>query len=602
MAKILFIDDDVETLQLYKEALVEAGHTVTGATDGIRALALLDRHSFDFVITDLVMPYLDGERVARLAKHRFPEENFRIILLSAAAVELGSYKNAHVDTYVAKGEPASTLAILREAIENVGTGPRVRSPQNIHPRRITKELLEAEEQFALVLQQMSQGVMRLTPEATVASANRPALNHLSVAEEDLLGRPLWDAVGEPAGSQLLALFTPPLAEGERRRGTIAVDGGRAFLRAELLPAPGKAEELLFLFLTDVTAEHAVSEYLDHSGQSYRTIVESTNDLLWTVDTYNNLTYISPGTLRFTGYTPEEYHREGLRLLLGATEREAQEILAEAQENCSRGVSYQFEKKLPVKQDGRAWSLIRVNPLLDNDGSYRGVVFVATDIDWRKRAEDQLRRAVEEREALIREIHHRVKNSVQIIVSMIRLRLGGHPSTEVQGIAEGLENRIRVIAGVYAQLYDYKSLDRVDGATLIRHSANLALDHMPTFEVRQEGDAFELTLDAAIPIGLLVREFVRNVGFHVYPYADSARLEIRWIIDGPVCEISFTDNGPGFEPSLLEAPESLGFLIVQSCAAQLQGELTYDSPDAGGTRITLRCPHKPPSALEEIDTV
>jgi PAS domain S-box-containing protein len=449
---------------------------------------------------------------------------------------------------------------------------------------------------------MSQGVVRLDQSETVVSANRAALEYLSLTEERILGREVWGVLEESTKEQFSPLFRPWPLTGERRRSTIVLQEGNTVLRAELIAPKGRASDVLTLFLTDVTAEHAVSENLQRRERGYRSIVESTTDLLWTVDTNNNITYISPGTLRFTGYSAAEYESGGIRLLLGAaSDQEAEEILSEAQARSSRGESYQFEKKLPIKRDGKAWSLIRVSPLLDEDGNCHGVEFLATNIDRRKKAEDKLKRAVVERETLIREIHHRVKNSVQLIVSMIRLRLGSHPDAGVQAIAEGLENRIRIIAGVYAQLYEYKSLDRLEGSTLIEQSVALALDQMPSFEVEYRSDPFVLSLDSAIPIAMLVRELVRNVAYHVYPFVESARLRISSAIRDSELELAFTDNGPGMSAEKIENPESLGFVIAESCATQLKGKLSCKCHNGKGTTITLRCPYEVPPPMEENGT-
>ena len=602
MSRILLVDDDEDSLQLYRGMLADHGHEVAIAKDGVHALAALDRSTFDVMITDLVMPYIDGERLARLARHRFPNEPLLIVMFSAAATEHGAYTNPYVDAYVAKGKPEATTLLLQDVIRRPEVGERLRVPPDVKPRRITRELLQTEEDFALVLEQMSQGVVRLDRNETVVSANRAALEYLSHKEEDFLGRSFWELLEERTKEQFSPLFGPRPIDGERRRSTIVLDKGTTVLRAELIAPKGSASNMLTLFLTDVTAEHTVSENLRRSERNYRSIVESTTDLLWTIDRQNNLKYISPGTLRFTGYSAAEYESAGVRLLLGAaSEEELQSILSEAQARAYRGESYQFEKELPIKGDGHFWSLIKVSPLVDENGDCQGVEFLATNIDRSKKAEDKLRRAVVERETLIREIHHRVKNSVQVIVSMIRLRLGTHPDAEVQAIAEGLENRIRIIAEVYAQLYEHNSLDRLDGSALIDQSVALALDQMPRFAVEYQKEPFILSLDLAIPLALLVRELVRNVAYHVYPFVQSAHLRICSEVHDSELELRFTDNGPGMSAEQLENPYSLGFLIAQSSAAQLKGKLYCETPEEGGTTILLRCPYEAPPLLEEAGT-
>ena len=521
MARILLVDDDRESLDLYQEFLVEQGHQVTAVSDGVHALAALDKALFDVLVTDMVMPYIDGDRLAHLVRHRY------------------------------------------------ATDP------------------------IFIIGRMSQGVLALDKEGLVVYCNEAALALLGVAEEELLGRPIMPHVERERANYLADLFERLESDQQVVRTTLQLQGGQVAARGELVLIEDDGERRFHLFLTDVTAEHAFSNALTRSKRGYRAIVESTSDLLWTLDNEGRLTYVNPSAAHFTGFSAGEYYAGGPKLLFGTSnEKELGALLSEAFHKSRAGESYTTERQLPTKDGNRLWSLIRVSALRDDDGEFIGLRCMATNIHRRRLGEIRLREAVDEREALIREIHHRVKNSVQLIVSMLRLRFSGFPDSEVKEASLDMENRIRVIASVYAQLYEYQQLDRLDGAALLRDVAQLARAEEPRLVLELEGNTFLLPLDQAIPVGIIVRELVANVSRHVVPVTEYPQLTLPLTIKEESLVLNFEDNGPGFSQKELESPERFGFLIATTFVQQLEGSITCRREE-GGSTVTVSVRYTPP---------
>jgi PAS domain S-box-containing protein len=599
MARILFVDDDRDSLELYVSLLEGQGHEVTGVTDGVHALATLDRQVFDVLVTDLVMPFIDGDRLVRLIRHRYATDKLFIVALSAAALDRRpGPAHRYIDVYIAKGPVEETAAILLRTIEEKASGNGVLRDEAVRARRITSELLEQRGDLQLILNRMSQGVLAIDSEGVVLYGNQSALALLGVPEEDLLGQPVLPQIEKEEGHFSEDLLDRLAAEGGLRRTTLKLQGGEVIARGEILLLDEQPRRRFLIFLTDVTAEHAFSEALIRSERGYRAIVESTSDLLWTLDTEGNLTYVNPAESHFTGFSAGDYYASGPRLLFGTKdEDELSEILEEAYRACERGESFTMERPLPTKHGELTWSLIRVAPLRDDPGNFIGLRCIATNVHRRHLAENQLRRTVAEREALIQEIHHRVKNSVQLIISMLRLRFSSFPEGEVRRATEEMENRIRVIASVYAHLYEYRQLDRLDGSALLRNVVELAGAEDSRFLVEFEGEPFDISLDQAIPLGLITRELVANVTRHVVPVTEQPELRIAWTVDEERLRLRFEDNGPGFSERSLQNPESLGFLITLALAEQLQGTIEKEA-GSGGATVTVTAAYKPPTPLEE----
>lgn len=593
------MDDDKDSLELYQELLSDQEHEVTSVSDGVHALAALDRQVFDVLVTDMVMPFIDGDRLARLVRHRYATDRLLIVALSAAALEhQPRAEHPHIDVLIAKGPVEETAPLLLKAIEEGHGREEILHDQDVRARRITAELLERRRDLELILNRMSQGVIALDEKGVVVYGNESALSLLGVAEEELLGRPILPHLEREIGQVSEDILDRLGPDKKIVRTTLKLHGGEVMARGELMLLDQEPRRRFLLFLTDVTAEHAFSDSLRRSERGYRAIVESTSDLLWTLDTEGRLTYVNPARSHFTGFSAGDYYAGGATLLFGAEdEAELEALLQEAFRECRAGESYTAERLLPTKEGEPRWSLIRVSALRDDNGEFIGLRCIATNVHRRRLAEDQLRRVVVERETLIREIHHRVQNSVQLIVSMIRLRLSRFTDAEVRIASEEMENRIRVIASVYAHLYEYRQLDRLDGSDLLQNVVHLARAEDPRFTVEMEGEPFLIALDQAIPLGLIVRELVANVSHHVVPVTELPQLRIQWSVENGSLRLGFEDNGPGFPETLLQTPENLGFLITTSLVQQLEGTIESKA-GTGGATVTVTVRYAPPAPLEE----
>lgn len=603
MATVLFVDDDTESLELYASYLRDNGHEVTAVSDGVHALAALDASHFDILVTDMVMPFIDGDRLARLVRHRFAGDHPFVVALSAATLEETRQEpNPFIDVYVAKGPFSETAPLLLRTIEDGKRREGIITSDRVRSRKVTEELLERRRELELILNRISQGVLLLDADGRLLYANDPALQLLGMREEDVLARSLIEL--SPFGDTELSKENfKRLASGRGSyRTTLELQGGEVTARAELTSSPDAPGNRFLLFLTDVSAEHAFSSALKRSERGYRAIVESTSDLLWTLDTRGELTYVNPASAHFTDFSAGDYYAQGPKLLFGTdSDEELAVILATSFEICRRGESHTIERKLPTKGGEGLWALVRISPLRDDAGDFIGLRCIATNVHRRRLAEEQLRRAVTERESLIQEIHHRVKNSVQLLISMLRLRLSEFSDPEVQKASVEMENRFRVIASVYSHLYEYRKLDRLEGSQLIRSVVNLARGELLPFDVEIAGPPFVLSLDHAIPLGLIVREIVSNVGRHVAPRTTEPFVRIDWNIRDGEMTLRFSDNGPGFSSGVLEQPRQLGFLIANSLVEQLRGEIRMEESSRGATLlVTLR--YAPPEPLEETETL
>lgn len=198
-----------------------------------------------------------------------------------------------------------------------------------------------------------------------------------------------------------------------------------------------------------------------------------------------------------------------------------------------------------------------------------------------RARDDLASALADKEVLLREVHHRVKNNLQVISSLLRLQ---EDLVLSPGVTEHLQKarlRVQTMALVHEKLYETDSAERIDLASYLRDLAGVLLElhERPGIEVVIEGEGIDLDLGRAIPCALACFECVANALKHGFPEDRSGRVSVRLSAAAGRAEIEVRDDGVGFPGDFEERSSGgLGWHLVMNLAAQL-----------GGTAVRLEGP-------------
>ena len=212
-----------------------------------------------------------------------------------------------------------------------------------------------------------------------------------------------------------------------------------------------------------------------------------------------------------------------------------------------------------------------------------------DTTERARVEADLRTALTQRDLLLREVYHRVKNNLQIVDGLLMLNARSLSDRGAIQVIEGLRSRIYALGLVHAQLMASKNLETFDIAPFLNELAQNIVAGAGDHEVRLEVDAcpLEVNLDFAVPVGLLVTELVTNSLKHAFPdRAGLIRVQLARGRAGSVV-LTVADNGPGGGGSDLKT--GIGTSIVAGLVRQISGELSIDSRKGRTTVITMPRP-------------
>lgn len=245
--------------------------------------------------------------------------------------------------------------------------------------------------------------------------------------------------------------------------------------------------------------------------------------------------------------------------------------------------YSAEREYRIlRRDGQIrWVHERFQNICDSSKRPLFVQGAIYNITERKRAEAQIRASLREKEVLLREIHHRVKNNLAIVSSLLSLQSDSIESETARTAFQVSRQRIQAMSRVHEHLYRSSDLAQVDMAEYVRGLVAYLRQSYGEYSIAIQIDVSEVTLDIeqAIPAGLIINELVSNVLKHAFPPSwEMPEDEPKRVIvalqhaDGR-CELRVSDNGAGLPAGFeLAEQESLGLKLIYILTRQLEGDI------------------------------
>jgi PAS domain S-box-containing protein len=304
-----------------------------------------------------------------------------------------------------------------------------------------------------------------------------------------------------------------------------------------------------------------------------------------------------GAERIKGYTADEII--GRTLDVFYTPEDIASGHAQAVLERARADGRYEEEGWRLRKDGaRFWASIVVSTVRDPDGRIAGFAKVTRDITERRLKDEELRsrqaqltQHLKERDVLLQEIHHRVKNNLQVISSLINMQVQRLEPGASRAALEECQTRVFAIALIHEKLYQSKDYSQIQFADYAR---NLAASVFQALGVSGSDitldlaiDPVPLTIDRAIPCGLLINELITNALKHAFAGGRSGTIRVGLTRIEDKLRLEVRDNGVGLPPSWdAYKMESMGLQLVTTLAEQLDGVLTVEGRGGAAFQITF----------------
>ncbi|MEX0780193.1 MAG: PAS domain S-box protein [Balneolales bacterium] len=370
--------------------------------------------------------------------------------------------------------------------------------------------------------------------------------------------------------------------------------GKAEVEAALLVKDGK---IIPFFFEGIAIELDGKDYILGTGSDISELVKERTERMYlsqVLEKSRNEIYITDeNTMRFI------YVNEGARENLGYSFEDLQEMspLDVIAEN-SQMLAEQFVKPLidgvtdrtvfntvHRRADG---SLYDVEVYLQRieQGDYKLFVAIILDITERLKAEAQIKASLQEKEVLLNEIHHRVKNNLAIISSLLRLQASSVGDENFKGILKESEGRIQAMAMIHELLYHHEDFSSIDfGIYLKKLMQQIKINHASpdkTIQVQVKADPVNLEINKAVPCALIAYELITNAYKHAFKGRNSGRISITLHHSNGTATLIISDNGIGLPQK--KKSSTMGLMLTHGLTRQIGG--TLSSQTQNGTTFSL----------------
>lgn len=361
-----------------------------------------------------------------------------------------------------------------------------------------------------------------------------------------------------------------------------------------------------LNVRSISVRKQAARALRESEDRFRLVVESVRDYaIFQLNARGDIITWNAGAERLLGWTEREVVGKTGSIVFTSEDVERGEPERELAQARATGRSQ--DERWHVRKDG---SLFFASGFLtradDQDGSELVFTKIMQDITTRKEQEERLRRSLEQKSTLVREIHHRVKNNLQMIVSLLSLQSHQTEDAQLLDAFEETKARVRAISQIHEQLYASEDLREVEVGTYLKGLAGELVALHATIphgvELQVTAPEIVLPIERAIPVGLIANELILNSLKHgLRERSGSLQITLESLAgdgtsgtgsaaSGSQTRLRVHDSGPGFpagfDPS---KATSMGYQLVNLLLRQLRGQMEFGNEAGAYVTVTFPVP-------------
>ncbi len=444
------------------------------------------------------------------------------------------------------------------------------------------------EQFRAILDHSDDAIFMVdTGTGRIIDVSGSACSHLGYDRATMLGMSFDDFIDENARSAMASLFSGrvrhvDIAATLHGRSGVQIPGE---ISANIARMDGKA--IAVVMARNVAARKQIGDELKRSEDTYQAIFNSVNDgiVIMDIETGRSVD-VNDAMCRMFGISRETAASIDYPALIAANHKLTREEAMQQFREIASGPKLLMEQVRGP--DGKQfWVEVSLKY-----GRIRGnerVIAVVRDVTERMRTEEQIRASLKEKEVMLKEIHHRVKNNLQVISSLLSIQSRYLADPRDAKLFQESQDRVKSMALVHEKLYQSSDIASIDFSSYIERlvtnlfrsysgnngNVNLHMDIKDIF----------LNVDTAVPCGLIVNELVTNALKYAFPGGRDGTVTVSMRIEGDCYVLEVSDDGVGMAAGFdIEKSQSLGLQLVTMLASQIDGKIKTDT--SKGTRYTI----------------
>ncbi len=413
-----------------------------------------------------------------------------------------------------------------------------------------------------------------------------------VPAADALGKSLYDLFPDVEGTKTEEIYLDVLQTKQPRslENEFSLAGKDYVFDIRVYPARAG----LAVIGKDITKHKQDERALAQTNRLLQTILDSTHMMVAYLDADFNFVWVNrayaEADQRDPSFFPGKNHFD---LYPDADNKEIfKQAAATGQPYFAYAKPFEYPRQPERGVSYWDWSLI---PIMNPEGAVTSLVLTLVDITRRIKAEEQVKASLREKEVLLKEVHHRVKNNLQVINSLLNLQSRRLDDKKIAAVFEEVKNRIYSIALIHEKLYESKNLANIDFAeytrVLVSHLCKTFPSNLAAVKLDIKAEAVQLQVDKAIPCALIINEMVTNA--LKYAFTDNRKgeitVEFKTTPDDNLV-LTVADNGVGLPKDYdTNPPKALGMQIINALVMQLHGVISLDT--SNGTKFTVEFPVK-----------
>lgn len=336
-----------------------------------------------------------------------------------------------------------------------------------------------------------------------------------------------------------------------------------------------------------------------ANEKMRALIESSPMAIYAIDTKGTVRdFWNKAAEEMLGWTQEEALGQFMPHVARGWEEDFESLMQKSLQNGS----IKNKEIIRYRKDGTPIHLrLNVGRIIGQDAEEQQMLAILEDFTQVKEYQKQLEDSVQEREVLLSEVHHRVKNNLAIIIGLIELQKEGLSDKELQLILNETQNRIYSISGVHELLYNTNSFSDITfeeyAEKLIKRIRGMYDSEEKHITIDHDLASRNLNINQAIPLGLLLNELISNSFKHAFKDQKEGKIFIGLTEDKGTIEVIYKDNGSGFDKTMFDQSTTLGVTLIKTLIAQLEADYSLETDQ--GFSFTFRFQVKEKGAHSNI---